>query len=120
VTINWLDRIGSWLPHMDDGSPLVRALPGAAPADAVEAHVAAALARGPLPLGDLVDQVVERLVRDESGRGGWAAEVGVWGPSIYGTTVGDLIERLDGRLVRIERPAAAGVGQLTVQQGSHA
>jgi hypothetical protein len=112
VTIDWLGRIGSWLPHPDNGWPLVRALPGAAPDDAVEAHVAAALARGPLPLGELVDQVVERLVRDESGRG-------VWGPSVYRTTVGDLVERLDGRLLRIERPAAAD-GRLAVRQGSRA
>lgn len=89
----------------------VRLLPNRSARDDLERQLHDLLASGPMPLGALVDRVVERIVRGEIARGGWANDVGVWGPSLYHAYVCDLVRSLDGSLLVVDppiRPGAAG------------
>ena len=79
---------------------MVRLLAGAEPRCPAERMLVEALSRGPLPLAVLVDRVVDRQIGAESS----AADPAIWGPSLFARAARDLIERLDGTLVRVESP----------------
>ncbi len=93
-------------PNPRRGVPVVRLLPGHQPSGEVEHHLCAVLARGPLPLDALVDEVADRLLRAEVNWGGWAADIGVLGPDAYRTQAASVVRALNGLMLCIDPPSA--------------
>ncbi len=88
------------------GIPVVRLLPGHQPRGEVERHLCAVLAKGPLPLDAVLDEVADRLLHVEVSRGGWAVDIGVLGSDMYRPRAARKVRALDGLMLRIELPAS--------------
>ena len=81
----------------------VRWIEGAQPQDEEAAAVSCAVLRCELTTyGAIVDHVTDHLFRRDSERAGWLGDIGLF-RSWYRTHACQLLERLDGSLVRIER-----------------
>ncbi len=91
--------------------PMVRLLgdQGRSPATPFEQLVVAALQRrGALPLRALAVHVAKDLYLDELRNGTWAADIGLFGASLFVPEVAREVEAGNGGPWRIEGPAAAG------------
>ncbi len=88
------------------------------PANQIESWLAQELAgSGGRPLGQVVEAVAERWLRDEIGRGGWVTDVGIWGPSIMVRDVAQALRRLDGDFVLISEVQTTEKGSLPCLAG---
>lgn len=90
-----------WLANCDRG---VRWIDGALPGDEEAAAVSCAIVRCRLrTYGAVVDHVTDHLFRRDHERSGWLGDIGFF-RSWYRLHACHLLERLDGSLVRIDRP----------------
>jgi hypothetical protein len=88
-----------------EGHRSVRPLPVAVrkPHSLAERSALAALnRRGPLPFGTLLQCVARDLYLDELRRGGWVADIGVLGPTLFASDAAREIEAAAGALWEIE------------------
>lgn len=83
---------------------VVRLLPGHQPRSKIERHLRAVLANGPMPLDTLIDEVAEWLLLLDLRGGGWAADIGMLGPTMYRSEASATISSLNGLMVEIETP----------------
>lgn len=81
----------------------VRWIEGAQPQDEESAAVSCAILRSELrTYGAIVDHVTDHLFRRDSERVGWLGDIGLF-RTWYRAHACELLERLDGSLVRIDR-----------------
>jgi len=67
----------------------------------VEREIQAVLAEGPRRLGELVDDVAERLIERECARSGGAPEVALMAARVFPARVAQTIAAIDGDVVRV-------------------
>jgi hypothetical protein len=92
VDLSWPRRAAAFEVS---GEPWVRLLdaPRRSPSHLAERRAVALLRRtGPLPLRILLDRVAHDLYCDELGRGGWAADIGCIGTSVFRVDAARVVE----------------------------